>query len=114
MDVAPPTEPAAHHDLARALLGEVGYEPALRIEDQRAHRYLEREVGAFAAALASARPVRAGLGLPARTALVDGQVGQLVGRLEDDRPAPPAAAAVWTAAGTERFLSEGRRAAPPT
>jgi len=51
--------------------GEVSDQPAFLVEDERANRHVELELGPGAAGLAPAGPVGARLGLPVRSLLVE-------------------------------------------
>jgi len=92
-------------------MGEVGDQPALFVEDERADWNLELEIGPGAPGLAPAGPVGSRLCLPLGSLLVERQVRDLGGRLERDRAAAPAVAAVRATVGDEGLASERGRAA---
>jgi hypothetical protein len=69
--VAATARAAVRNYSAGSRKGEVGDQPALLVEYERANRHLELEVGSGAAGLAPAGPVGSRLCLPVRSLLVE-------------------------------------------
>ena len=85
---------------------QVRQHPAVSAHGDRSHRDLQGDIGSVASRLASAGPRNACLGVPARAALVQRQIGNVVGRVEDYRAATPAVTAVRTAPRHKRLAAE--------
>src|SRR2546428_13147809 len=112
MNVAATAGAPVRHNSIGSRVRKVGDQPTLSVEDESPHRTLEHQVGAVATCLASARAVGAGVGLPSRLLLVEGQVGQLSGRFNLDRAAATTIAAIRAAVWDERLAAERGGAAP--
>ena len=74
MDVAAATYPALRHHRINARPIQVRHEDAFLVEHDRAYRYVQHDISSAASGLAPACAVRARLGVPARTLLVQGEV----------------------------------------
>ena len=104
---APGTAPRDHR--LGAWCVQVRQHPAVSADGDRSHRDFQCDVGSVASGLATAGPRNACFGVPARAALVQREIADVVCRVEDYRAAAPAITAVRTASRHKRFASERSR-----